>query len=188
MLFKQLVFALSTIIFVPSMAIADCKAAEELVDFPRSELVGIEPCDRLGTIFLRYNEISTRANFLIGTSAQEENVYFVLFKSAAQRELSIVERGGVLLSALAVLPEDDRVRSEAYKFAILREYGLLAESSTNQSGVYVSAFAFALRSSLSKSGFDSVAELDCFIAADIPSLSVESIMASRFFEDCLDEG
>ncbi len=183
--FRRIAFALATVLFAPTIALADCKTAEEMLDFPKSALNGVEPCDRLGTIFLRYNEISSRARFSIGTLAQADYIYYVLFKSSVLSEPSVMGKGGILMSALAVLPENDTVRSAAYKFAILREYARLSPDEAATLSNHVNALAFALKSSFENSGFENVAALDCFVDADIPNLSVETVLGSKFFEDCV---
>lgn len=178
-----LMFSVITAICASSASAQSCLDAPQMLDYSLEELKQKKPCDSLGRYFLAYNGISTS---LARGYYDAEGLYYVTYRqphlSDDQDSFddSTVAR---LMSSLAMVSSLEAVKRESYKFLILREYAMRFGEKLEE--IEKTAVAAAIIDATTRSGFRTVEELNCFVASDVPGVSVAEILASKFYENCI---
>ncbi|UWQ98489.1 hypothetical protein K3729_13675 [Rhodobacteraceae bacterium S2214] len=186
----QLVFVLS--LAAPSIARAECMDAQEMLDFTPAELGEAQPCNWVSEFFLRFNDISRSSVTRLDGFVDDGDEYYVDLRAILSpisdsefERRGPLTRGSVFLTTLAATSGIEQAKRESYQAFLLIEYFKENHESINASEI---SLADEIERSLAESGLPSIRHMQCLVQSDVPYVSAEEILASRFYKNCIDEG
>ncbi len=165
-----------------------CWTPNDFLNAPEQELARAVPCDLIGAAFLS----GQGKHILYGERLPHDGrfqYYYVvrvfLQKNGIQNNYLDVNDTANLLAALSMLPDlegPDMRRAAYYRGFILRQYLNVHGQELGEEGGMLNDLSSFL---VGDGTFDRFSELDCFVRSDIPTVTIEAVLDSLRYQECV---
>jgi len=166
-----------------------CRSSEDLLNLPKQDLANAAPCDLIGAAFLSGHGLQVSYMERLPRDERFQYYYVIrvfLAKNGLRTDSLDMQDTANLLAALSMLPDlqgPDERRAAYYRGFVLRQYlNVHGRGLGEQAGMLN-----GLSQLFAGDGtFARFSELGCFIKSDMPTATVDVVLDSLRYRECLD--
>ena len=166
-----------------------CESTENFLNLPKQELANAAPCDLLGAAFLSGQGLQVSYMERLPRDERFQYYYVIrvfLAKNGLRTDGLDMQDTANLLATLSMLPDlqgPDTRRAAYYRGFVLRQYlNVHGRGLGEQAGMLNDLSQFFVGDGT----FARFSELGCFIKSDIPTATIDAVLESLRYRECLE--